>query len=275
MRVGIAKAIDEVRGTMRAAGYKPWNYRLVIQSYPSVAPRAAEARYPESGLSRPLIGNCPFYNADLDWARDSAIPRIANAVHGVAVAKKVQFLDLRHAFQGREICSLTSRHASPGQPPSGSTSEWGRFAGLSSVSLGETNESFHPNAFGQMALGRCLTLLFARPTGSHACLNTPGRGPEGMTTQRISTAPGLYRMRVRVRPRRALAGRRTCFRINVSSGGLRVERATVRFAGRRRRTGSLGRIKRCTKLRSGRYRVRVRRQGFRSALARVRVVRRR
>jgi lysophospholipase L1-like esterase len=273
MRAGIAKAIDEVRGVMRAAGYKPWQFRMVLQSYPSVVPRASAMRYPEVGVTRGFAGNCPFYDADFDWARDSVVSRIANAVHAVAVTKNVQFLDLRDSFAGREMCAVTTRQAGPGSPPTGATSEWARFVGPSSISLGDTNESFHPNAFGQMALGRCLTLTYTRLTGSFACANQPGRGPEGMTIRRISPAPGLRRMRVRVRPRRALAGRRTCFRVHVTSAGLRVERATVRFASRRRRTGRLGRVRRCARLRAGVHRVRVRRTGFRSASARVRVLR--
>jgi GDSL-like Lipase/Acylhydrolase family len=274
MRAGVAKAIDEVRAVMRSAGYRPWNYRIVIQSYPSVVPRASEVRYPEAGIARSAVGNCPFYDNDFNWARDSVVSRIADAIRGVAAAKRVQLMDLRHAFQGREMCAVTSRQADAGHPPSGVTSEWGRFVGPASIAYGDTNESFHPNAFGQRALGRCLTLVFARRTGSFACYNRLGQGPEAMRVQRTSASPGLYRMRVRVRPRRAVAGRRTCFRVTVSSGGVRVEGATVRFAGRRRRTGRLGRVRRCAALRAGVKRVRVRREGFRPARARVRAVRR-
>ncbi|HUF54287.1 MAG TPA: hypothetical protein VMR52_11010 [Dehalococcoidia bacterium] len=38
----------------------------------------------------------------------------------------------------------------------------------------EWRRSVHPNAFGQRALGRCLTLLYAKASGNWTCGNTPG-----------------------------------------------------------------------------------------------------
>ena len=61
--------------------------------------------------------------------------------------------------------------------PTAQTSEWVRF--LDTDVQGYTQESLHPNAYGQRAMGRCYTLL-AATTGSARCLNTPGQGPEGM-----------------------------------------------------------------------------------------------
>ena len=62
--------------------------------------------------------------------------QISNGFKFVAVSKGVQFLDLRDAFQGREICSNTTSQASLNQPPSGTTSEWGRFLNESTVAQG-------------------------------------------------------------------------------------------------------------------------------------------
>ena len=63
---GVGKAIDEIRAVMSGAGYSSSSYRLVLQSYPSPVPRAAENRYPEARQHTLLIGGCPFYDADLD-----------------------------------------------------------------------------------------------------------------------------------------------------------------------------------------------------------------
>lgn len=65
----VGKAIDEIRSVMSEAGYATNDYRLIVQTYPSVVPRAAENRYPESGPERTANG-CPLYDHDSNWARD-------------------------------------------------------------------------------------------------------------------------------------------------------------------------------------------------------------
>jgi len=178
---GVGKSIDEIRAVMSAAGYASGDYRIVLQSYPSPIPRSAEMRYPESGWSRADTGGCPFWDGDADWARNSMVPQISDALAGVAAAKGVQFMDLRDMLQGREVCATASRLATPTTAPSATTSEWARFvdAGLSSPQ-GTTQESMHPNYYGQLAVGRCLTLMYGKPTGNYSCRNTAGQDATGM-----------------------------------------------------------------------------------------------
>ncbi|WP_395293202.1 GDSL-type esterase/lipase family protein [Kitasatospora hibisci] len=178
---GVGKALDEIRTVMTGAGYRAGDYRIVLQSYPSPIPRSAEMRYPESGWTRASTGGCPFWDGDADWARDSLVPQISRELGKVAAAKGVQFMDLSDMLQGREVCSTATRQATGASAPSATTSEWARFvdAGLSS-SQGTVQESMHPNYYGQQALGRCLTLMYARPSGGYACRNTAGRDASGM-----------------------------------------------------------------------------------------------
>ena len=175
----VARAIDEIRAIMTDAGYtKP---RLIVQSYPSVFARGSEIRYPEIDTSqRGAVGGCPSYDTDADWARDSVVSQIANGLKFVAVSKGVQFLDLRDAFQGREICSKSTRQASLTQPPSPTTSEWGRLLNQSTVSQGVLQEAVHPNAYGQRALARCLTLIYGSFSRGGNCTNVAGQGPDAM-----------------------------------------------------------------------------------------------
>jgi GDSL-like lipase/acylhydrolase family protein len=175
----VARAIDEVRAIMTASGYT--KFRFIVQSYPSVFVRASDNRYPETDRAqRAGIGGCPSYDADADWARDSVVSQISNGLKFVAVAKGVQFLDLRDAFEGREICSDSTEQASLGHPPSGTTSEWGRLLNQSTVSQGVLQEAVHPNAYGERALGRCLTLIYGSFSRGGNCTNTPGQGPDAM-----------------------------------------------------------------------------------------------
>ncbi|MFJ8660856.1 GDSL-type esterase/lipase family protein [Streptomyces sp. NPDC093795] len=175
----VGRSVDEIRAVMTSAGYSSSDYRIVLQSYPSPIPRAAENRYGESGWARTNTGGCPFWNADSDWARDSLVPQLAGRLKGVAAAKGVQFMDLRDALQGREVCAKASRQVTSTAPASGTTSEWARWIDSQSTQ-GLVQESMHPNAYGQQALGRCLALIHARPTGHQSCRNTAGSGPAGM-----------------------------------------------------------------------------------------------
>ncbi|MEU6169159.1 GDSL-type esterase/lipase family protein [Streptomyces tanashiensis] len=175
----VGKSVDEIRAVMTAAGYAASDYRIVLQSYPSPIPRAADNRYGESGWARTNTGGCPFWNADSDWARDSLVPQLAARLKGVATAKGVQFLDLRDALQGREVCAKAAKQVTATVPPSGTASEWARWIDSQSTQ-GLVQESMHPNAYGQQALGRCLALISARPTGNQSCRNTAGSGPSGM-----------------------------------------------------------------------------------------------
>ncbi|MBN1528900.1 MAG: hypothetical protein JW895_07550 [Thermoleophilaceae bacterium] len=178
MRANVGKAIDEVRAVMAGLGYLRSQYRFVLQSYPSAIARGSELRVPEiDRVSRSTVDGCPVYDSDADWARDTVVNQIADSVRTVAEDRGVQFMDLRDLFQGREICSESTSLATPLEPPSGTTSEWARFLNVPQVvAQGTLEETFHPNAYGQRAIGRCLSLIYAQ-TGDFACHNTPGEGP--------------------------------------------------------------------------------------------------
>ena len=45
---------------------------------------------------------------------------------------------------------------------------------------GETQELFHPNAYGQRAFGDCLAALYAARRGNYACTGAAGRAPDEM-----------------------------------------------------------------------------------------------
>lgn len=176
----VGKSVDEVRAVMRAAGYADSSYRIVLQSYPSPIPRGAENRYTQSDWSRLNTGGCPFWNRDSDWARDSLVPQIAGRIKAVAAAKGVQFLDLRDMLQGREVCAKASKQVSSTVPASAKTSEWARWID-NNESQGLIQESMHPNYYGQLAAGRCLSLVVAQPAASgFSCKNTAGGDHTGM-----------------------------------------------------------------------------------------------
>ena len=176
---GVGASIDAVRSSMTTAGYSDADYRFVLVSYPSPIPRGSEIRYSQSGWSRLTTGGCPFWNADADWTRDRLVPQISDNLRGVAADRGIEFLDYRDAFQGNENCSNQAQRAGR-SGPNGATAEWTRWVGTG-ILQGDLEESAHPNAYGQRALGDCLSLLWDHAAGGEwACTNTPNQGPDAM-----------------------------------------------------------------------------------------------
>lgn len=171
MERGLLKALRSVRGAMADAGYRPSHYRLVTMGYASPFPPGHWIRYPEDGWSRLSEGGCPVWNADADWAAGAGIDSIVTAMRGAAAAAGSEFLDLRHALDGHQVCDRRSRRVGP-EGPAPASAEWVRR--LAFVQ-GSSRESLHPNAYGQRALGACLGLLYVAPRGDYACQATPGR----------------------------------------------------------------------------------------------------
>ena len=113
--------------------------------------------------------------------------------------------------------------------------------------------------------------IFAQYNRRASC--TRGVAPEG--TGGPGTASPRRRLRLTVRPRRVRAGQRTRFRFRTAAAGrTAVSGVSIRFAGRRVRTGRGGRAKLVRRLaRPGRYRVIATKRSFVRATAAVRVVR--
>ena len=279
-RADIEKAIDEIRAVMSEAGYAAGDYRLIVQTYPSVVPRAAESRY---GENDPLRANvCPFLDVDLDWGRDQAGRQIGDVVKAAARAKGTEILELADAFQGREFCSKTTRLADPLTPPSATTSEWGRFLGASVVQQGKLQETFHPNAYGQAAFASCLGRAFAMAPGTFDCRNTPGQAPDAMVVSRTGTIGGTVpvpgvgggtrngatkkaaRLRLGIL-RTYRRGSRTCVRFSVRAGGKAVRGARVRLAAQHGLSRTNGRLVLCAKLRRGSATAVAKRKGLRQS----------
>lgn len=172
MERGLEKALRSVRATLAAAGYDLDDYRLVTMGYASPFPAGGWIRYPEWGWSRLNRGGCPVWNADADWAAAAGIDSIVAAMRGAAAASGAEFLDLRHALDGHQLCDRRARRVGP-EGPDPAAAEWVRR--LAFVQ-GSSRESLHPNAYGQRAIGACIGLLYASPRGDYFCRSTPGRG---------------------------------------------------------------------------------------------------
>jgi len=260
----VIKAIDEIRAVMAGAGYAPTDYRFVMQTYPSVLPRAAENRHPEASSARTSNG-CPFYDSDSNWARDEAAPAIGAMVKAAAAARNVEVMELRDLFQGHEFCSTGAAQTSALVKPDRAHSEWGRFLTGSTIAQGDLQEAFHPNAYGQQAIGACLgSVLAAGGPGRFACAGAAGIdvGAVSFARQQTFTAAQIRATAPRLRVSTRWRGRCTSF--VVTSSGATVRGALVRFAGRMQRTSAKGGAQICKPLRRARYRLLVTRTGFKA-----------
>jgi hypothetical protein len=166
---GLLKALHGIRVTMGDAGYRRMDYRLVTMGYASPFPAGRWIHYPEDGWSRLNQGGCPLWNADADWAAGAGIEAIVAAMRRAATLAGSEFLDLRRALDGHQVCDRRSLRVGPAGP-SPANAEWVRR--LAFVQ-GSSRESLHPNAYGQRAIGACIGFLYARPRGDYACRATP------------------------------------------------------------------------------------------------------
>jgi hypothetical protein len=170
MERDLRRALAGVRSAMAGSGYVRSDYRLVVMGYASPLPPGRWIRYSQAGWSRLNQGGCPIWNADADWAAGVGVGSIDAAMNRIAADAGAEFLDVRQALDGHQLCDRRSHRVGAGGP-SPTNSEWVRR--LAFVQ-GSSRESLHPNAYGQRALGACIGLLYASPVGDYACSAEPG-----------------------------------------------------------------------------------------------------
>ena len=169
VRTKIATAYQNLRAAMRNAGYSDGSWTMLVQNYPSPLPHGSGFRYSESGYTRQDTGGCGFWNADANWANDSALPTINNTVTGAIGSAGItnsKTLDLSAAFNGRRLCENTvGLYEEEGltswtQPGAVDKTEW--VNQIRTVSTCCTNspyyiqESLHPNYWAQLATRSCV-----------------------------------------------------------------------------------------------------------------------
>lgn len=162
-------AINNIRTAMANAGYTTAQYTIVVQTYPSPIPRGSGFRYSQSGFTRQSTGGCGFWNRDADWANDTALVQINNAVKNAAnnvnaVSGNVRIMDVAASFNGRRLCETgvnlmeNSGRANWTVAGASDATEWiAQIRTLSTV-FGPyyVQESIHPNWWGQKALRNCV-----------------------------------------------------------------------------------------------------------------------
>jgi hypothetical protein len=193
VRNRIKQGIKNIGNALLLAKYKPGDFTILVQDYPSPLPaNGKEFRY--DGLLTPLRnqpGRCPFYNNDANWANEMALKTINQTVREAAeevVAEgvfNVKLMQLEGAFNGRRLCEKGVEQVhlvGPGIHDWGEKgavdkTEWiNQVRVLNIVSPFQIQEDFHPDYWGQLALRNCVRRAYnnGKPAGGKCLIDGAG-----------------------------------------------------------------------------------------------------
>jgi hypothetical protein len=163
----VAGAIANVAGAMDNAGYARSDWKLVVQTYWSPIPLGTGIRYAESGWTRQSVGGCGVWNRDADWANNTAVVKMNQALtNGVARSGVTNYtvLDMSAALNGHRLCEkgvglLEEKGLTRWtQPGAADATEWVSQIRTVTTVFGpyQLQEGIHSSYWGQLAMRNCL-----------------------------------------------------------------------------------------------------------------------
>lgn len=183
----ITSTLNAVTKVMRDNGYADGSYQFIYDGAPSLLANAPGRYKAKDGYFQSTFQESPgvpFHNRTVWWSNSVAVPML-NGMMRKAVEesdnKNITFLDLSRAFNGHEISNTsTKQYRDRNVTPEASDSEWvvplDPHYIKNRKGSPRLQESFHPNAFGQRAIGQCVTQVLSAPSGSgdFSCVGVPG-----------------------------------------------------------------------------------------------------
>jgi hypothetical protein len=167
----VAGALANVATAMANAGYAAGDWKLIVQTYWSPIPPGANIRYAESGWTRQSVGGCGVWNRDADWANNTAVVRMNQAlVNGAARSGVTNYvvLDMATILNGHRLCEkgvglLEEKGLTRWtQPGAADVTEWVNQIRTVTTVFGpyQLQESIHSSYWGQLAMRNCLRQAF-------------------------------------------------------------------------------------------------------------------
>ena len=192
----IRLGIDNIVQAMRNAHYRDSAYTILVQDYEAAVPRGTDIRYPPlatfpNNRPRQMKGGCGFWNEDVNWAIDTALPTINRAVRSAANQARLtnlKFLELSQAFDGRALCArgiglLEDQGLGYwNEPGAVDKTEWiDQIRIVTSGTHYYHQESLHPNYWGQLALRNCIRQAYnaGSPRGGRCKIAGDGVNDKG------------------------------------------------------------------------------------------------
>ena len=187
----VAGAIANVAQAMTNAGYAATDYTLIIQTYWSPIPRGSDIRYSESGWTRQSIGGCGIWNKDANWANDTAVVKMNQALtNGVAQTGLTNYvvLDMSQALNGHRLCEkgvglLEEKGLSTWtQTGAADKTEWVSQIRTLTTIFGpyQLQEGIHSSYWGQLAMRNCLRQAYnGGAVQGGTCTSTGGVNANG------------------------------------------------------------------------------------------------
>lgn len=204
----VGRVIDETKELMAEKGQ--WNYKLLLMGVPSVLPGvAAEWKYGFS--NRGEQRGCPIKTDDARYIENVLVPKINATLRAVAQGKGVDFLSTQRAFEGHRLCETGTLRATTSSGVGERDAEWMRrfdqtlsnvgdvldlinlyiYDGIGAPDSqpqpnfagdqGSIQESFHPNHYGQKAIGHCIRRYVLDTAPSPKALEC-SNGPSGLAS---------------------------------------------------------------------------------------------
>lgn len=192
----IKGAILNVRQSMANAGYADASYTIFVQTYWDPIPYGSQFRYDETGWTRQSTGGCGVWNADADWANNTAFATINNSVRNAysqAGLANSRLVDISGIVNGHRLCENTDGLleerglSSWTQPGAADNSEWVNQIRTTSTITGpyQLQEDVHTNYWGQLAMRNCLRQAYnGGAVRGGSC--TPTGGMDGQGEPNIS-----------------------------------------------------------------------------------------
>ncbi|MFD5917531.1 RICIN domain-containing protein [Kitasatospora sp. NPDC058201] len=165
VRPKVVAALQNIRQTMRRAGYADGSYQLVYQSY--FNPITPDIR--RNDYLGKVADGCPAFPEDLAWGHNWVVPLFSDALRGAAEqVPGVRYLDQRRVAFGHEVCAKWT--SSPYEYTNGDVinlSEWVRNGcdqqiGIPGLCMNMVRQSYHLRVAGYRGEGVCLGQFYAR-----------------------------------------------------------------------------------------------------------------
>ena len=163
----VADAITNVAQAMANAGYASDEYTLIVQTYWSPIPHGSDIRYSERGWTRQSVGGCGVWNRDANWANDTAVTKMNQALTDGAAQTgltNIVILDMSRSLNGHRLCEkgvglLEEQGLSSWtQPGAADQTEWVSQIRTITTIFGpyQLQEGIHSSYWGQRAMRNCL-----------------------------------------------------------------------------------------------------------------------